>query len=97
MAEAVSKEVCNWYSGPSFFELVDGLPLPDRKADGALRVPVLDKMRDQGLNLFGKVESGVLYTGNLLLFWGGLFRGFVDRYDCDSDAVQEGIPDLAYF
>lgn len=62
------KEVCGWYQGPTFFEIVENLPVPERKAEGALRVPVLDKMRDQGLNLFGKVESGVLYTGYSSLY-----------------------------
>ena len=46
------------------FDIVDGLPIPERNPNGALRVPVLDKMRDQGLNLFGKIESGTLFTGN---------------------------------
>jgi len=60
----VTKEVCSWYEGPTLFDIVDGLPIPERNANGALRVPVLDKMRDQGLNLFGKIESGTLITGN---------------------------------
>jgi peptide chain release factor subunit 3 len=67
MAERVPKEICNWYSGPSFFEIVENLPVPERKSEGALRFPVLDKMRDQGLSIFGKVESGILTTGNGLI------------------------------
>ena len=69
MAEPVSKEICNWYTGPTFFDQVDSLPVPERNANGALRVPVLDKMRDIGLHIFGKVESGTLYTGKTITYY----------------------------
>lgn len=65
LATSVPPEVCKWYSGPSLFDLIDVLPAPERNPNGPLRIPVLDKMRDLGfLNVFGKIESGTLYSGN---------------------------------
>lgn len=57
--------MCNWYSGPSFIELVDKLPLEKRDAKAPLRLPVLDKMTDQGTRtIFGKVEQGTVSLGD---------------------------------
>lgn len=61
--QVVPPELCDWYKGPNFFDIVDSLPIPERNPDGPLRIPVLDKMRDFGVNIFGKIESGTLQTG----------------------------------
>jgi len=34
------------------------LPVPQRDVEGPVRIPVLDKMKDQGVFCFGKIESG---------------------------------------
>ena len=36
----VTKDVCNWYDGPSLLELLDTIPLDTPQPDGPLRVPV---------------------------------------------------------
>jgi peptide chain release factor subunit 3 len=36
------------------------LPVPKRDVDGPVRIPVLDKMKDQGIFCFGKIESGII-------------------------------------
>jgi peptide chain release factor subunit 3 len=64
--EPVSKTVCNWYQGPTLIEVLDDLELPPRNPDGPLRIPVLDKMRDRGVVMFGKVESGTVRVGDQL-------------------------------
>ncbi len=40
------------------------MPLPPRDPEGALRVPVLDKMDDRGTIIFGKVENGTVKLGD---------------------------------
>jgi peptide chain release factor subunit 3 len=45
-------------------ELLDNLELPPRDENGPLRIPVLDKMRDRGVVIFGKVESGRVNLGD---------------------------------
>lgn len=62
--DPVSKSVCNWYQGPTLLEILDDLELPPRNAEGPLRIPVLDKMRDRGTVIFGKVESGTVKVGD---------------------------------
>lgn len=62
--EPVPKNVCNWYQGPTLIEILDDLEIPPRNADGPVRIPVLDKMRDRGTVIFGKVESGTVKVGD---------------------------------
>lgn len=47
-------------------ELLDNLEVPPRDANGPLRIPVLDKMRDRGVVMFGKIESGTINLGDRL-------------------------------
>lgn len=54
--EPVSKEECPWYSGPTLLVALDSLPVEKRNASGPVRMPVLDKMKDQGMIAFGKIE-----------------------------------------
>lgn len=64
--DPVAKGVCSWYSGPTLLEILDELELPPRDPDGPLRIPILDKMRDRGTVVFGKVESGSVKVGDQL-------------------------------
>jgi len=64
LKEPVAKTVCNWYQGPTFLDIIDDLELPPRDANGPLRIPVLDKMRDRGTVMFGKIESGTVSIGD---------------------------------
>jgi translation elongation factor EF-1alpha len=47
-------------------EVLDDLPVPPRDEKASLRVPVLDKMLDRGVVVFGKVESGTVKLGENL-------------------------------
>ena len=48
----------DWYKGDTFFTFLDELSIQKRDPDGPLRIPILDKIRDQGLFLTGKIEQG---------------------------------------
>jgi len=63
---AVTKEVCPWYFGkPTLLETLDGLKKVKRSTSEPLRVPVLDRYKgDRGLQAIGKVEAGVIRTGD---------------------------------
>jgi peptide chain release factor subunit 3 len=41
-------------------EILDDIEVPKRNADAPLRIPILDKMRDRGYVVFGKVEQGTV-------------------------------------
>ena len=66
LMDVVPKSTCNWYNGPSLMEIMDNLELPPRDANGPLRIPILDKMRDRGVVIFGKIESGTVNLGDKL-------------------------------
>ena len=55
-----------WYDGPSFLDVLDQLPIPPRDETKPLRIPILDKMTDRGVIVFGKVEQGIVELGTKL-------------------------------
>jgi len=63
LLENVSKHKCPWYQGPSLIDLIDSLPLPTRDDNLPLRIPVLDKYKEAGLYVLGKIESGIVRYG----------------------------------
>ncbi|XP_074593571.1 eukaryotic translation release factor 3 [Brevipalpus obovatus] len=59
--------MCPWYRGPSLLDFLDQLPQFDRKLDGPFRLPVVDKYKDKGTVILGKVEMGSCKRGSSLL------------------------------
>lgn len=50
-----------WIKGTYLTDYLDNVKLPERKPMGPLRIPVIDKFKDQGqLYVYGKVESGTI-------------------------------------
>jgi len=45
-------------------EVLDDLPIPKRDPNSALRLPIMDKYKESGFFVFGKVESGTLVLGH---------------------------------
>lgn len=62
IATSVEEKVCNWYKGKNLFEYLDAIDVSGRNENGPLRIPILDKYKDQGLFINGKIESGTLKT-----------------------------------
>ncbi|KAL9245149.1 hypothetical protein vseg_018831 [Gypsophila vaccaria] len=62
--ERVDKSVCPWFNGPSLFEAMDGLEGPPRDPQGPLRIPIIDKFKDMGTVVMGKIESGTIREGD---------------------------------
>ena len=60
---AVGKDRAPWYNGPTLFEVFDNLPIPSRSSEDPLRIPIIDRIKDQGLTIYGKVESGLAVKG----------------------------------
>lgn len=59
----VSNERAPWYNGPTLFEIFDALPIPSRSQEDPLRIPIIDRIKDQVLTVYGKVESGMAVKG----------------------------------
>ena len=47
-------------------QILDELTLDDRQANGPLRIPIIDKMKDPALVCHGKVEHGSVRVGDKL-------------------------------
>ncbi|KAF6762643.1 eukaryotic polypeptide chain release factor 3 [Ephemerocybe angulata] len=67
LKERVSPSVAPWYSGPAFLELVDEMPMVDRKLNAPLMLPVSEKYKDMGTIVVGKIESGHVTKGETLV------------------------------
>jgi len=60
-------KIVPWWTGPSLLELLDNLPLVDRKINGAVMMPISEKYKDLGTVVVGKLESGRMKKGDSLL------------------------------
>lgn len=65
--EPIDQGVCPWYSGQAFIPFIDELPSLNRKTDGPFIMPIVDKYKDMGTVVMGKVESGCAKKGQNLL------------------------------
>jgi len=89
----IDPKVCNWYQGKYFLEILDDLPVPSRDPNGPLRVPVLDKMLDRGVIVFGKVESGTIKLGDgLRLMPSGISCQVQTIYNGKEECVRYAKP-----
>ncbi|KAK9757526.1 hypothetical protein RND81_01G168500 [Saponaria officinalis] len=63
----VDKSVCPWWSGSSLFEAMDGIEVPARDPQGPFRMPIIDKFKDMGTVVMGKIEWGSLHEGDSVI------------------------------
>lgn len=67
LKEQIDESICPWYRGSAFIPFIDELPSLNRKTDGPFIMPIVDKYKDMGTVLMGKVESGTAKKGTNLL------------------------------
>ncbi|KDN50325.1 hypothetical protein RSAG8_01661, partial [Rhizoctonia solani AG-8 WAC10335] len=67
MKERVSKSICPWHDGPPLLELLDTMPMVDRKVNGPVMMPISEKYKDMGTIVVGKLESGRVHKNDSLL------------------------------
>ncbi|EGV59950.1 hypothetical protein CANTEDRAFT_131853 [Yamadazyma tenuis ATCC 10573] len=67
LRDRIDTSVCKWYEGPSLLECLDSFKPVNRKINGPFLMPISAKMKDMGLIVEGKVESGHVKTNNKLL------------------------------
>lgn len=60
------EKVCPWYTGPSLVEYLDSLPPFSRSVNAPFRMPIMDRYKDMGTVVFGKIESGIVRLGDKL-------------------------------
>lgn len=67
LKDPIPEHLCNWYSGPPFIPFIDSLPSLNRKSNGPFIMPIVDKYKDMGTVVMGKVEAGEAKKGQSLL------------------------------
>nr|XP_023677580.1 eukaryotic peptide chain release factor GTP-binding subunit ERF3A-like [Paramormyrops kingsleyae] len=60
-------ELCSWYTGLPFIPHLDSLPNFNRSSDGPVRLPIVDKYKDMGTVILGKLESGSISKAQQLV------------------------------
>ncbi|XP_026991153.1 G1 to S phase transition 1, like isoform X2 [Tachysurus fulvidraco] len=58
---------CSWYTGLPFIPHLDSLPNFTRSSDGPVRLPIVDKYKDMGTVILGKLESGCISKAQQLV------------------------------
>ncbi|XP_065357819.1 eukaryotic peptide chain release factor GTP-binding subunit ERF3A isoform X3 [Calliphora vicina] len=87
LRDTIPDSICPWYSGPAFIPFIDLLPSLNRKADGPFIMPIVDKYKDMGTVVMGKVESGTARKGQNLLVMPNRTQVAVDQLWSDDDEV----------
>lgn len=87
LREPIDAATCPWYQGPAFIPFIDELPSLNRKTDGPFIMPIVDKYKDMGTVLMGKVESGVAKKGTCLLVMPNRTQVAVDQLWSDDEEV----------
>jgi len=65
LKELAPMDECPWYRGPTFLEYLNDMPPLERNISGPLRLTVLDKYKDMGTNIIGKIESGYIRKNHI--------------------------------
>ncbi|XP_062027578.1 uncharacterized protein LOC133743611 isoform X1 [Rosa rugosa] len=92
MKTRLSKETCSWWDGPCLFEALDSIEVPLRDPKGPFRLPIIDKFKDMGTTVMGKVESGSVREGDSLIIMPNKAQVKVIAIFIDEDRVKYAGP-----
>ncbi|KAL8481265.1 hypothetical protein ACS0TY_027694 [Phlomoides rotata] len=92
MKTRLDKSVCPWWSGPCLFEALDAIEIPTRDPKGPFRMPIIDKFKDLGTVVMGKIESGSIREGDNLMIMPNKVQVKVLAIYCDEDKVRRAGP-----
>ncbi|KAJ1263423.1 hypothetical protein BS78_09G183300 [Paspalum vaginatum] len=67
MKTKIDKSICSWWDGPCLFEVLDCIEVPLHDPKGPVRMPIIDKYKDMGTVVMGKIESGTIREGDSLM------------------------------
>jgi peptide chain release factor subunit 3 len=80
---------CPWFSGPTFIDYLDQLPVIGRLPNGPLRIPIIDKYKERGTTvILGKVESGRIHVGQKCILMPNKTAVEVSRLVCHDDDYE---------
>lgn len=62
--EHPGEQILSWYKGPTFIDYLDSIPSFNRSIDGPLRMPIIERYKEMGVIVMGKIESGCCRVGD---------------------------------
>lgn len=89
--EPVDEQICPWFRGPCFIDYVDSLPQMNRSVNGAVRMPLIDKYKDMGTVVMGKIESGMIRLNDKLCVMPNKVKVEVVNIYCEDDETDSAI------
>ncbi|XP_020270278.1 eukaryotic peptide chain release factor GTP-binding subunit ERF3A isoform X2 [Asparagus officinalis] len=92
MKTRMDKNACGWWNGPCLFEILDTIELPPRDPKAPLRMPIIDKYKDMGTVVMGKIESGSIREGDSLYVMPNKANVKVLGIQCDENKVRQAGP-----
>jgi elongation factor 1-alpha len=83
-----------WYSGPTLIEALDTLVLPTKPVEKPLRLPVQDVYTITGIGTVpvGRIETGVMKTGDNVIFMPSGAKGEVKTIEMHHEQVAKAEP-----
>ena len=85
----VDPHKCPWYKGPTLIELLDSIEVPQRNDTGPVRLPILDRYKENSLYLMGKLENGTLKYGQTYTL---MPKGIKVEVGWLFDTEERGVP-----
>ncbi|MEM0358906.1 MAG: translation elongation factor EF-1 subunit alpha [Candidatus Hadarchaeales archaeon] len=84
----------SWYSGPTILEALDTFSLPPKPIDKPLRIPIQDVYSITGVGTVpvGRVETGVLKTGDTVVFEPSGKTGEVKSIEMHHEPIPKAEP-----
>jgi len=87
-------ENLKWFTGPTLLEGLDTLTVPTKPVDKPLRLPVQDVYTITGIGTVpvGRIETGVLKTGDTVIFEPAGVKGEVKTIEMHHEQIPEAKP-----
>ncbi len=87
--DTMKPDVCSWYSGDSLLQSLDTIKLPAKPSSEHTCMPILDRYKDAGTIVLGKIQSGVIKKGKSYIVSPGNFNVeasdiLLETYERDS-------------
>jgi elongation factor 1-alpha len=84
----------SWYTGPVFLSALDSFVVPEKPTDKPLRLPVQDVYTITGVGTVpvGRVETGILKSGDTLIFEPAGVTGEVKSIEMHHEVIPQAMP-----
>ena len=85
---------CPWYKGPTLFEAIDKITMPDKPINKPLRLPIQDVYKISGIGTVpvGKIETGTLNVGKTVVFNPSMKSAEVKSIEMHHTMVEKAEP-----